>query len=487
MPYKCKSDKQPDSLVLSSHIEKEIQFSVITSLTNEDWYQAHKILAEQREISSDRWCQRYYGKSLDQLHGYFFGRKKAGLGNTQLNLKHPQYRGFMAKALGESNVKDNPVNDPELQEYNHVKPGLFCKGVDYLRVVREKSMTIAEFESLLKYLLVDPTSMAFAPLNHKHSFKGTSEKYDFRGFYLGCVNILWNCGRNQEGEIDLSTITKIWVELSGTYFYNVLLHNQLRFLQGMYFAFDFRRCTRIDLAVDDFQKIINSNSFLYLKKQVVMKNVTGIQKGKIVDSFDTDGNESATLYLGSTKSNQYLRIYETKVKHGYDAMRVEAEYKLCKAQQAYEILVALKREGFDEDNHQLSMKVAKVIGGLIMGVCRFIHRDQVGSNGCVKNAPTLEYWKLILERWKCADYILKLKSSRKEPSWERKLAWLDRQVVPSIEMLRQVLGSSRTWNWLRERMSKKDLSYCSQHLVDFAKANPDFEIPSDWIELEEYD
>ena len=475
--------------MLSSQQEDEKITASVSSLIQQEYRKIHALLDEKRQQSLEQKVKMRLGLTSEELQAHYIHSGIAGISNTRLDLTdaktqlHPQFRSFAAQAVGEGVSKDSPGKN-QIFDPMHLGNGLHMKGIDYFRAARKTPMSLIEFQAILKYLFLDTTKLMFAPLDRSHRIGTNGKAFDFKLFWLGSASVFFNCERLESGELNLDLITECWLDLSGSYFYNMELENQIRFVRGLKYGHGLNHCTRIDLACDDYQKYIDQEyGFKYLAQQVKKYNVTWIRTGEIINSFDSKGNEENTLYLGSRESSKFVRMYPTLSKHGWDAMRFEGEFKKNCAQQLYDQLCDIKRLGLDENNYRYSCRIAKVMGGVLLGILRFIVRDAVGSNGCTANAPSLPYWKIFTDRWNCGDFIVRLKHSNIQASIEKKKAWLCRSVMATLKIFKEGWGSQRFYEFLREEMNKKVIKdpYALQ-LIMLLKNDADGQINNGWTE-----
>ncbi|MGL5034115.1 MAG: replication initiation factor domain-containing protein, partial [Microcystaceae cyanobacterium] len=194
--------------------------------------------------------------------------------------------------------------------------------------------------------------------------------------------------------------------------------------------------TRCDYYLDDFTKSLNpveianalhSGSYRGFKKKVMILSDSG--KTAAVDCGR--GFNGFTANLGSRRSDTYVRIYDTKEKHGYDAMRIERETKgaHCKA-----FFGELKKKLIEArwiikgNNEPLQIEfinnLALWLGSVAVGSFDFINRENVYGNGCLKECPMIEWW----EKFKAHFDKITVRIPKVKPSLQRTFNWLNRQV-----------------------------------------------------------
>lgn len=182
------------------------------------------------------------------------------------------------------------------------------------------------------------------------------------------------------------------------------------------------RCSRIDLALDDFDK---SLPYELLLQAIKDKNYTGFKSKKHIGDFELDG--AWTIYLGSRESEQFTRIYNKSIesKGLIDSYRWESELKDKKSQYVFNLLC-----------QAVTVEAAsRVVQEHIFGSVDFIDRNQKNLCRC-KRLGWWESWlKLVGQAPK------KISVPRPPTSVENKVAWMLRQVAKSLSIINIAFGS----------------------------------------------
>lgn len=136
-------------------------------------------------------------------------------------------------------------------------------------------------------------------------------------------------------------------------------------------------CTRLDIALDDYRKIV---SFGQIEEALRSKNISGCDPNKarkIEDFADTPG---VCLYLGSKNSDKLLRIYDKSVESDgeKDCYRWEAQLRRHRANVVFQTWLS---DGCKVD----------YLSSVVLGCVDFVDR----SSGCehVDRLPKLCWWE----------------------------------------------------------------------------------------------
>lgn len=183
--------------------------------------------------------------------------------------------------------------------------------------------------------------------------------------------------------------------------------------------------TRIDLAVDDFGQFFTVQEVhdLVENKQCVTKFRTFqyYQSKSISDSSLT----GETLYIGSKKSDAYVRIYNKGLEQKVDMDWIRWEIQLRDERASAFSDMVLHCE--DHEN-----TIAPIIVGVLAGFVRFVNLDDSNRSRCS-----------MLQKW--ADFIaaassIVLSVPKKKSSVENKHEWVRKQVMPTIAGLLYAYG-----------------------------------------------
>ena len=222
----------------------------------------------------------------------------------------------------------------------------------------------------------------------------------------------------------------------------------LQLIQWLWETFPDMNFTRLDFSLDDFTQSLDAvnitnaiaqGSYRGFKRKQIILSDSGIDSQK--DSgIAFDG---FTANLGSRESDTYVRIYDTTVKHGYQAMRIEREVK---GDTVKGLAILLKQKIHDsrwiikgtntELQEKFVLEMAHWIASIAVGSFDFIDRSNVYGNGCLKQCPLLDWW----EKFKMQFDKIEIPLIRVKPSLQRTWLWLGRQVKGTIANLIEGLG-----------------------------------------------
>lgn len=180
--------------------------------------------------------------------------------------------------------------------------------------------------------------------------------------------------------------------------------------------------TRLDVAIDDYQKRID---FATMLSALDGGNFSGFRKWSSWQ--ESDGG--ITLYMGRRMSEKFIRYYDKSVesKGKIDAFRLECELRDDRAKAAFKAIVSLHGESVDE-------LLPAVIGGLVVGSLDFVDRS---SGDRLERQDRLVWWRDFVDE---VGSRICLSVARARPSLERTLEWVKRQVSPSLALIADVLG-----------------------------------------------
>lgn len=174
------------------------------------------------------------------------------------------------------------------------------------------------------------------------------------------------------------------------------------------------RCTRIDLAVDDYNRQLSHQTIVDATKN---KEGIGFNCGKTIDSYGTN-NDGITVYCGSRRSPKFARFYQ---KDGFD--RFEIEYK---QHYASSVFVDYLADTTPDSSYLLS--------SILRSSISFAYKPDCNLSRSVER----EWWVNFRDR--ITGQFRKVAVSKPRPSLDRTLKWIHRSVSKSLLLMRQALG-----------------------------------------------
>jgi hypothetical protein len=215
--------------------------------------------------------------------------------------------------------------------------------------------------------------------------------------------------------------------------------------------------SRLDERLLDYEWIVSPLELAALKlrlidpltKSVVHRDFTGLEAYD--ESFPTDGSKLRMAEVsfgrrGSDGSGSYLRFYDKELESQGDIAAAcwELESSGDKARHRFaDILEAVKWARATDDDPVVAM--ARVIGQHIGGCIDFIHRDQGDKN--LARCPRYDFWTKILAK---LSGRLTWANEQAKKTVERAKQYIFRQVIPTLQMLKEALSSERFWDWLQK-------------------------------------
>jgi DNA relaxase NicK len=195
-----------------------------------------------------------------------------------------------------------------------------------------------------------------------------------------------------------------------------------RVCRRLFVDFD-AKCTRIDLAVDDYSRVLQ---FDEIQDAIVSGSIAGFQKAKFIESYGGD-DAGRTIYLGTRHSPKFGRIYDRLgVTKGLEnCIRYEVEYKQGMALAIF--------SDYINDEH---IDSSPLLSGIIQSAFDFTVRKDKN----LSRATRLPWWQGFLDR--INGDAVKPVVDQKNRSIERTLAWLRRSVSKSIVIAKQVIGEN---------------------------------------------
>lgn len=202
------------------------------------------------------------------------------------------------------------------------------------------------------------------------------------------------------------------------------------------------RATRLDCYVENDDGRLKPED---IGQALYTKNYTGFRRfGIHYSSSDGDGLDGFTATLGSRESDSYWRCYHTRVKHDYDAIRLERELKGDKAHSVWFMLKTLLTRiqwtlrCYDHGNRQLAeTEIGQFLAKIAVQGLDFIDRSEQYDNGSLEDCEPLPWWKAFKE----AIGEIALVTARVKPSLQRSFDWLQRQVKKTLYKLKDGLGA----------------------------------------------
>lgn len=219
-------------------------------------------------------------------------------------------------------------------------------------------------------------------------------------------------------------MSRLWFSVPGKVLSRVPDITTLRGLDSILSPYEFK-VSRIDLALDDYLKILNA---AYIDEMKVGKRFVG---NPTITPIGYAEDEGWTRYIGSRRSLVFLRLYDKFFESGgkIDANRLEGEFKGRVANEHYANLQAIS---FTAES------IAAYIVEAVTGAVRIVSDDNAQKHLCSVE-PT---WEKFLNHCQSKGGF-RVPQPRRESSIAKTMQWLERSVKSSLATVKQALGADR--------------------------------------------
>lgn len=203
--------------------------------------------------------------------------------------------------------------------------------------------------------------------------------------------------------------------------------------------------TRLDLAIDTVDGSLPlDNLYAALCRQEV-RTLFSEWKRITKGSFRSDDdNAGETLYLGSTRSSTFFRVYnkaqEAKIEGSW--IRFELELKEQRANQA-----------------ALNLAGGMTAGTLATGIINTYFAVIEKSDSNISRCPMQFWW----ESWLLSTEKIRLGTSPAEKTVDDTMAFIKKQYAPSLAMIRQHLGDRSFNGFVREIITEGEERMNAKH------------------------
>jgi hypothetical protein len=208
------------------------------------------------------------------------------------------------------------------------------------------------------------------------------------------------------------------------------------------------RFTRLDLALDDYDKMIEPRLIL---DAIAAGDCAHFRNHSYYESHTRFGT-GWTLGFGTRGSPRYLRYYNKQVesKGQVDAYRWELELHDELAREYSQMLADCLCEDFESLASQLISKT-------VLGAVDFVDR---ASGDRLSRCSRLDWWQKFLD---LVEGGLRLSLSAPTRTLEKTLSWIDRQVQTSLAMIADFLGRSSFDRWVEDQLRNGRKRYDAFH------------------------
>jgi DNA relaxase NicK len=212
------------------------------------------------------------------------------------------------------------------------------------------------------------------------------------------------------------------------------------------------RVSRIDIAIDDFDKAVSPNQIIEALKR---EEYSGFKKADIViNHCSTWGGWC--LYLGRRESDKILRVYDkyAESKGAINSYRWELEAHDSYAQV---IFGAWCECTHDED------EIQHLLVNYAIGQLRFLKRVDKNLARC----PNLDWWDNFIAHLNSSP--VRVVVTRIVATVQKKIDWVRRSVAKSLAVIHDSVGSSRCFDLIAEEIESARLRYTGMDLLAIKK------------------
>ena len=194
------------------------------------------------------------------------------------------------------------------------------------------------------------------------------------------------------------------------------------------------RITRLDICYDDYTKYLTPIDF---NKFMINNQIVTRSREWSFFSSTQDGGSGATFYLGKRGSDRFLRVYDKDYESEGRIPTIRYEFELRK--NYLEMIVNKVLNG-------INFSFADLIGQFMEVKCEYeISGDNAVDFNRTSRSAVLEAWEVFLETIRKTHVLqstveLKVDTKKREISFKRIHTWINRQVLPSLFILKECLG-----------------------------------------------
>lgn len=298
----------------------------------------------------------------------------------------------------------------------------FTTSIDYLRLVHS-SLHTSVVESLDDWLKV----FFCTTLDYASSHPVKCGRLFQNHVTTECGSGVFNYNVRENGSFDSM------IEFRGGLL-KTLHPAQLRELLQLLLGYGFR-CTRIDLCIDDYDKVLD---FGVVQEALRAGNIKYFRSGTSISGWGDDSG--ATIYFGKRGSDRCGRLYDKSIESGgeMDCYRLEAELKGNQAVVAFSNLSLSTLELADW---------VGLVSSVCLGVFDFVDRS---FDEKVERCPRLTWWE------KFCNYFpghVRYRVHRHDNTVQQTREWFGRSVVVALATIKEAVGHYDFNKWLASMMS----------------------------------
>lgn len=186
-------------------------------------------------------------------------------------------------------------------------------------------------------------------------------------------------------------------------------------------------CTRIDIALDDRDRIVDMAHIIEARKRGDFFNASW---SKVETSNKRGDNEGTTCYFGSPQSAKRLRVYDKEVESSRKRLGIRWECELRKQKAAVALHTLFTK--FDEHISEAET----FLKGVVVGCIDFRNRraDDPNRNRC----PRLPWFGRFIRAVSAKPVAIRVAAVTQTA--QKAIDWVIASVAPSLAMLNTIMG-----------------------------------------------
>jgi hypothetical protein len=267
-------------------------------------------------------------------------------------------------------------------------------------------------------------------------------------------------------------VTKVWISLPGAVLHQFTAPHQHFLLQQFNKRFQLK-VNRVDVKLRDNSYRVSPFDLLV---EGYNKRVKRCDGGSFAGEFSNDDSDkdSLTAYFGSKQSEKFLRVYNAKGIHtDYDCLDFESQLRDEKAQTFWQQYINLNTD---------NQTAVRFLGGVVVGCVEFV-KDEFRNENLTKSIAAgarQDWWQQLIDE---VGLYQKLSPPKREHSLEKKMAWINRQVAPTLAAFRKAKGTQEFWEWLIEQLIDAEKRFTNVHrkIIKIAMRDENRDEPTRWV------
>lgn len=261
----------------------------------------------------------------------------------------------------------------------------------------------------------------------------SGKRWDFHGKTLDGLRIAYSF--EDDGSIH------VWFSIPGKVFHLVDLLSAFGFLVTMRDRYGVIS-TRIDLKLRDYARRKMPKE---LWQEAEKGNVARIKKWGHNGDCDCGDEIGGTAYLGSRKSDRFLRVYDAQPVHEVDAIDWELQCRKKYAELVFSAFTDISKANSED----ISELISKYIAATVLGFVDFIDRRKDIKDNRISRQPRQIWWQEFIDE---AGGQIRHSLPSPSHSVQKSIKWLQKQVVVVMSALREGVGKESFDKWLFAQM-----------------------------------